>query len=264
MVKLVVTYKERTKIVITDLTFENMRDSIIRKFDINTNAAIVIKYLDCEVDEYIDLEEDNVSELSGKEFLKVKVSTAVSMSNSVSTVLSSSLSTTVSNSVSTTMSTPSAAVPQQPTSPEDIEHLTACSPQNKTTPWPKQYTLPRTTIPLHVWTKMERKEALSKRDRRDLLTGIYQHACMHTGGLYPTPDRYNQLVDSILKEFPYLPSSEGLQLTSASALWKERLIYKFGNERKKEQMLPEVSRFKVRDYRLCQLGGFLTTYLRNC
>ncbi|OPL33421.1 hypothetical protein AM593_01980, partial [Mytilus galloprovincialis] len=49
---------------------------------------------------------------------------------------------------------------------------------------------------------------------------------------YPTSEMYEDVVDGLIREFPYLLTYGGLPPSSAREFWKDKVLYKFGNARK--------------------------------
>ncbi|XP_076101714.1 sterile alpha motif domain-containing protein 3-like [Mytilus galloprovincialis] len=276
MVKLVLSSGNRTKKITCELSIECIKKTVKDKFAIL--GEFYLQYFDVEVEEWIDLDSENISELDEPDrFFKVKVIAENTKGSDNLDQLPSlvspsqyrsntpcSVEGTVSRSVTpvsrpdTPVSRPDTPLPScfdtlhpdtdtQKTSKKSLTYQLEESPSTSSTRklslkiWPREYRLPRHTFSQTTLRKLDERQALDKKEKRDILSGIYTDVTMYEGGFYPTADKYNSIVDSLFRECPYLAHGEGVALQSARDLWKERLLHKFQNSRKRhDKNLPEV------------------------
>ncbi|CAC5426220.1 unnamed protein product [Mytilus coruscus] len=115
-------------------------------------------------------------------------------------------------------------------------------------PWPRIYRLPKENIPRSVREKLDCGQEIGNRDRSLLLDAIYNEATQYNGGLYPTSEMYDNMVDLLFRDYAYLLTMGGLPSKSAREFWKDKLVFKFSNARKRiDKNQPEViSRSKTK------------------
>ncbi|XP_071173906.1 sterile alpha motif domain-containing protein 3-like isoform X2 [Mytilus edulis] len=98
--------------------------------------------------------------------------------------------------------------------------------------WCRQYKISKPQLSRSVLSKLEAKEELTTSERRHFLDVIYNDVTKYAGGMYPTSEMYEDVVDGLIREFPYLLTYGGLPPSSAREFWKDKVLYKFGNARK--------------------------------
>ncbi|CAC5388564.1 unnamed protein product [Mytilus coruscus] len=144
--------------------------------------------------------------------------------------------------------------------------LSATSHKRSGKSWPKKYTFPVESIPRSVQQQFDLKQPLPKKEMRMFMDTLYLDITKYDGGLYPSSEMYEEIVDAILGAHPYLLKVDGLPLVSVRAYWKGKLVYKFGNSRKRHDgNLPEVVERKRKKEKEPERkeGGILTWGLEN-
>ncbi|CAC5420819.1 unnamed protein product [Mytilus coruscus] len=259
----------------------------------------IMKYFDTDVDEYIDLELDSCDFVKDYKVLKVKVSQGFSEredtlnaanNHDSQEAASSSQTRTIPGPLSPTRS----GSPSRPSTPQYTQSrphtpvnttpsphsrplsplirnvtptgLSATSHKRSGKSWPKKYTFPVESIPRSVQQQFDLKQPLPKKEMRMFMDTLYLDITKYDGGLYPSSEMYEEIVDAILGAHPYLLKVDGLPLVSVRAYWKGKLVYKFGNSRKRHDgNLPEVVERKRKKEKEPERkeGGILTWGLEN-
>ncbi|CAC5403618.1 unnamed protein product [Mytilus coruscus] len=266
---LVVSFESQTKkIAVEEMAYDGIVDVIKERLGV---TSPIMKYFDNDVNEYIDLEFDSSDFVKDYKVLKVKVSQRFSeredtlnaaKNHDSQEAASSSQTRTIPGSLSPTRS----GSPSRPSTPQSRPHTpvnTTPSPHSRlltplirtVTPtgvsatfhkrsgksWPKKYTFPVESIPRAVQQQFDLKQPLPKKEMRMFIDTLYLVITKYDGGLYTSSEMYEEIVDAILGAHPYLLKVDGLPLVSVKAYWKGKLVYKFGNSRKRHDgNLPEV------------------------
>ncbi|XP_052063836.1 uncharacterized protein LOC127703799 [Mytilus californianus] len=181
--------------------------------------------------------------------LTTSTSSALTPSTSSAGTPSTSSAGTPSTSSAGTPSTSSAGITRPPSPLTPLSRPT--SPAVSSSPisivrndrkiWPRIYFFPVQTIPQGLRLKLDSQQPLERVDRTRLLDVIYTDVTQYENGLYPSQELYDQIVDGLLRQYPYLIKISGVPLQSVRVYWKEKLKYKWGNERKsRDKHLPEV------------------------
>ncbi|XP_061192221.1 sterile alpha motif domain-containing protein 3-like isoform X2 [Saccostrea echinata] len=218
----------------------------VENFDVNDIRKIVkdrffienphITYFDNDVDDWVDLDPESNEYLRDLKVLKVKVHVVDEAPTVIEPKQDSCSSNENENNIPPLPPLPSLPSTSQQQEQNVIKEKTPTpsvpKEMQKNKSWSKIYRVPKGNFARGVVDKLGAEEELSSSERKNMLEAIYNDVTKFDGGMYPTSDMYDDIVDGLLREYPYLLTVGGLPANSARTFWKDRIIYKFGNARK--------------------------------
>lgn len=231
-----------------NLTSDFINGEILNKF--NLSGQFHSQYYDSDVSEWIDL--DSVDGIEFQRILKVRVTKKnlqpSHVQNDTESVQQLQDPATPDRSTSSaprpttpgpSSSRPTCTTPRSTASSPVVFNESSSSSDKKI--WPRMYCFPVHSFPHGLKTKLDSCQPLERIDRSRLLDVIYADVSQFENGLYPSPELYDQIVDALLRQYHYLIQVSGVPLQSCRVYWKEKLKYKWGNERKsRDKHVPEV------------------------